>query len=157
MYCKKEWLKLLMKSFCVAIFFIFSLFNAHGADVAKELTLLWGQAEEDLPHLKEWRLYYSTTSGGPYLPVSIPPIVYDGSPNPSYTMTQTLSVPVNPGETVTYYFVMTAVSLSGNESDFSAEALNEDGSVGIDFSAPHPDVTVPVTLRITVKIVPPSP
>ena len=138
------------------------------ADITKELTFEWEQNEADLPFLKEWRLYWTTTSGGPYTPVldannqqiAVP---YDPNSSPPYTTTQSFVVPVPAGQTITYYFVMTAVNTDDEESSdangvvvYSNEALNPDGTVGIPFVGPPPGMTVPMSLKVTVKVVTPS-
>jgi hypothetical protein len=158
----KKWHSLIVIFMCLFVFAV----GASAEDITKEITFLYEQATVDLPHLKEWRLHYATTAGGPYLPVKdangAPLVIpYDGTPAPEYTSAQTLTVPVAPGTTITYYFVMTAVNLDNEESTFSAEAINidengvPDGTHGVEFTSPHPDVTTPVKVKIIIKVVNP--
>jgi len=62
---------------------------AHGASVTK--TFGWAQASEDLPYLKEWRLYSAPSDGGPYILAATVP--YGGSPQAEYTSAQTITFP----------------------------------------------------------------
>lgn len=81
------------------------------------LTFLWQQQPPAPNDLAGWRLYQSTTPGGPYTLVQTIP----------FTIAQTeyrASVPikVSGGQLTTLYFVLTAYDTSGNESIHSNEA-----------------------------------
>jgi hypothetical protein len=83
---------------------------AHGANVTK--TFGWAQAGEDLPYLKEWRLYSATAEGGPYtLAATVP---YGGTPQAEYTSAQTITFP--DGANTTKWFRLTAVNVENIES-----------------------------------------
>jgi len=103
----------------------------------KELTFQW---EQPLPpeDLAGWYLYYGTAPGV-YNRTAV--FNYSGAPSAVYTQDFTLTSPT--GQTVTYYFVLTAFDSSGNESGFSNEVMAK-----VDFLAPG----VPVNLRVTIKV-----
>ena len=106
----------------------------------KQLTFEWAQTLT--PDFYGWKLHMSTTPGGPYTQFGAN-IVYDGTPSPTYTMSETLTSP--DGQQITYYFVVSATDTAANESGFSNEV-----SAVIDFLGP----CVPVTLTVTVAAVP---
>lgn len=135
----------------------FTVFFAFGAAVTRELKFEWTQSEADMANLKEWRFYYATAPGGPYQPwldtngqqITVP---YDPAnmTGPTYVSTpRSVNVDIEPGKKVTYYFCATAVDNEGDESAFSAEALNPDGTVGVVFKS---FLGVPVELRVVVTI-----
>jgi hypothetical protein len=66
------------------------------------------------PDLKEFHLYYGTTTGTYAIGYTLPLSSYLAPP-----AWMTLPVPLDPGK---YYFVVTAVDTSGNESGWSNEA-----------------------------------
>jgi len=123
-----------MRKFKFLIFIMFMVFAFSFpalADINKEFTFAWEQNVDDLPQMKEWRMYWSDAAGGPYTavldtdgnPIIIP---YDPlDPDGIYDSTQIMIVPGTPGTTVTKYFVLTAVDQSDNESDYSAEAIDD--------------------------------
>jgi hypothetical protein len=104
----------------------------------KTITFSWDQNTGDLPNLKEWRLKYSFTAGGPYALLATVP--YDGTPRPEYTNPASVSI-VADGEKRIVYFIATAAATSGAESGPSNEVLYT-----IDFSV----VTVPIRLKIII-------
>ncbi len=79
-------------------------------------TFAWQQQLPIPNDLAGWRLYQSTTPGGPYSLVESIPFK---TPQTEYRATVRISIPE--GETRTLYFVLTAYDLSGNESAFSHE------------------------------------
>jgi hypothetical protein len=84
--------------------------TAQGASVTR--TFGWGQASEDLPYLKEWRLYSSTTEAGQYTLAAS--IAYTGTPQAEYTSAQTITFP--DGANTTKWFRLTAVNSENIES-----------------------------------------
>jgi hypothetical protein len=107
---------------------------------SKQLTFAW---EQDLPSpndLKEWRIYSATQSGGPYTLMATVPYV---SPQTTYTSAQQMTSP--DGRRVQYFFVLTAVDTSGNQSGYSNEV-----NTWIDFEGPG----VPTKFSVTVTVVP---
>jgi hypothetical protein len=104
----------------------------------KTITFVWEQGSADLPNLKEWRLHYALTAGGPYtVLVTVP---YDGVVKPEYSNVTPVSV-IADGQKATVYFVATAVATSGVESGYSNEVNQL-----IDFTV----VTVPIQLKIII-------
>jgi hypothetical protein len=85
-----------------------------------------------------WRLFYATTSGGPYTQLGSD-IVYGGSPAPTYTSDEVIFAPT--GAETTYYFVAIAGDTSDNWSGDSNEV-----SYTADFLGP----SIPVQLRVTI-------
>jgi hypothetical protein len=147
-----------MKKLFIAVmallFMTAGLVGIVAADVNKELTFLWNQDAADLAELKEWRLYWSDTTGGPYtqvlntagVPIVIP---YDPATGPDYTTQDVIPVPGAPGTTVRKYFVMTAVDKSDIESAFSAEAIDTGtGNQWVEIKIP---MGRPFSLTVTVK------
>jgi hypothetical protein len=104
----------------------------------KILTAQWEQTLPNPNDLQGWKLYYSTTQGGPYTLLKTIPFV---SQQTTYTDEFQFTSP--DGQRKQYFFVLTAIDTSGNESGYSNEA-----SIWIDFEAPG----VPVNLRITIKV-----
>jgi hypothetical protein len=148
-----------MKKTVLMCFLMFLFIGPLGAgsalsDINKEFTFLWEQDAADLPQLKEWRFYWSDTTGGPYTAIldtlGNPLIVlYDGSPSASYTSEQVVVVPGQPGTSVTKYIVMTAVDQSDNESGYSAEAI--DNSTGEGFVVIKIPMGRPFSVKVIVK------
>jgi hypothetical protein len=79
------------------------VYNNHG------VTLSWGASTS--PSIQGYNVYRSTTSGGPYTKLT--------TGGPINVLTYFDSA-VQAGQT--YYYVATAVDLSGNESGYSAQA-----------------------------------
>jgi len=108
----------------------------------KTLTFEWNQ--DMSAGFAGWKLYKATA---PNVAVSaanlFATLPYGGTPSTSYTADQPLTSP--DGQTITYYFVLTAFDTSGNESPKSNEV-----SAPIDFQAPG----APNTLTVIVKSVP---
>lgn len=102
-----------------------------------------------------WTQVMSTGFGGWYLYKSASPnvtvnatnkfatIPYSGTPGASYSTSQIMTSP--DGQSVPYYFVLTAFDTSGNESTKSNEVI-----ATIDFESPG----VPTSLTVTVRSVP---
>lgn len=126
-----------MKKILMSIVVVFIVFSLAWAG-QKTLVAQWEQTLPSPNDLKEWRLYISTHSGGPYNLLRTIPFV---SPQTTYTDEFQLSSP--DGQRMQYFFVLTAVDTSGNESGYSNEA-----SVWIDFEAPG----VPANLRVVIKV-----
>jgi hypothetical protein len=138
-------------AFCVMLFLSVPAF----ADMNKELTFTWEQSVDDLPELQEWRLYMSSTSGGPYtaaLDTQGAPIIIGYDPAQTgglYTSTQTMVIPGNPGTSVNVYFVMTAVDKDGNETAYSEQAIDEE--TGNDFVVIKIPMGRPFSVKVKVK------
>jgi len=75
-----------------------------GVASAETVTFQWNQT--DLTSLKEWKLFWSGTHGGPY--VELATIAYDGSSKPLYTSPAEVPVTGNPATNVIKYFVLIA-------------------------------------------------
>ena len=117
---------------------------AMSADFSKPITFAWDQATTDLPNLQGWGLYVMTTSGGTK-PAPIP-VAYTTGSGP-FQASQSFTVTGTPGSTVRRYFVLDAVSKSGNRSGYSNEVF-------YDFVIPFSDVTTPMSLKVTVSVTP---
>jgi hypothetical protein len=106
--------------------------------LTKTLNFGWQQASADLPNLATWRIYSSSTAGGPY--ALLTQIAYDGQAKPEYTGTATITQADNTAKT--YYFICRAVGKNGNESGNSNEV-----SAVIDLIAP----STPVQFKVTIS------
>ncbi len=106
----------------------------------KQLNFAWEQVLPNPNDLKEWRLYSASQSGGPYTLMATIPYV---SQQTTYTSSQQMTS--QDGQRIHYFFVMTAVDTSGNETGYSNEA-----DTWIDFEAPDK----PEKLTVTVTVVP---
>lgn len=145
-----------IKLFLVVLFLSFAVL-VFAAPVTKNLTFEWDQNQEDLANLSEWRFYYTETSGSNYQPwlddqgVQIK-VVYDpANTGPTFTSPEyTINLDIPPGESRTFYYVLVAVDKEGNESAYSEEALNPDGTTGVEFRAP---VSPPGTFKVTVQVI----
>ena len=102
------------------------------------LTLTWEQAIS--PDFYGWKVWYSTTSGGPYEQLG-DAIIYDGEMQPDYSCEQVVVAPG--GSETTFYFMVNAWDKSGNFSNDSNEV-----SYKADFLPPD----APVLLRVTVQL-----
>ena len=150
-----------MKRLFLAVLVIMFLMvpQAFAKDVTMDLTFQWEQAVADMPNLLEWRLKWADTATGTYTavldgdgnPIKIP---YDGTPKPIYTATEPFVVVAPSGTTVTKYFKLVAVNKDNEESGLSAVALNEDGTIGVKFTAPWSPVGVPVEFNVRAVVVP---
>jgi hypothetical protein len=126
------------KALCVLLIGAFLFFSAIAFGGTKDLTFLWEQ--EISADFAGWKLYKSTTSGSGYeLWQTINYVAEQGT----YTSDYELTSPS--GESVEYFFVMTAFDTSANESEYSNQA-----SIVIDFAPP----VLPLRLRVRVKSVP---
>ena len=123
-------MKRLLSSVSVVLTLLF--FLAAPASAA-EINLIWdANAESDLAG---YRVYLGAKAGGPYTRIAEVPSEVE----PKFTYSV-------PGENEkTYFFVVTAYDVSGNESGYSNEV-----SVFVDESAP----LVPKGLKIFVIVVP---
>lgn len=136
------------------IFFMLPVISVF-ADINKELTFTWEQATDELQYLKEWRLYMSDTSGGPYVPAvdtSGNPIVIGYDPadtGGAYTSTQIMVIPGAAGSTVQKYFVMTAVDKDDLETDYSNQAIDE--TTGNDYITIKIPMGKPFSVKVKVK------
>lgn len=115
----------------VGLFLIIALsFGLAHADTTQTLTFMWDQ--NDLQYLDHWELYWSDVSGD-YTGGPVATIPYDGTTDVSRSSTQTLTMVGHPGQTITKYFVLHAISTGGIKSDPSNEAIY---TVDIPISAP---------------------
>lgn len=134
-------MKNLLRALLIVLLFTGSVF---ADDFTKSLTFAWDQATSDLPNLQGWGLYVMTSSGGTKpAPINV---AYTSGTGP-FTATQSFTVTGTPGSTVRRYFVLDAVSRSGNRSGYSNEVF-------YDFVIPFSDVTTPMSLRVTVTVTP---
>ncbi len=115
----------------------FLMVTSFSFGATKTLKFGW---QQDLPapvnDLAGWKLYQSSTTGGPWTLVETIPYV---SPMTEYTTTKIITVPDN--QVTNLFFTVTAFDTSANESGRS----NEVGA-SLDFQSPG----VPVQFKITV-------
>ena len=93
----------------ITVFLIVFMF----VGVAYGIEFNWNQ--EISEDFAGWKLYQGSTSGGPYTQVLT--IEYSGTPSDVYRAE--LQIPEVVGQSVDYYFVLTAFDTAYNESDYS--------------------------------------
>ena len=81
----------------------------------EDITFTWKQG--DIERVKEWKLYVSEATGGPYADLAI--IEYTGSGGPQYSTTETMTVAA--GEMKIFYFVLVTFTPTDVFSENSAE------------------------------------
>jgi len=115
------------------IIFIFLATFAYAAPVTK--TFQWEQNTVDTakPDFGGWRLYYSTTSGGPYTKISDINFVSQQS---SYEEEITLNKPEWEGTIQTLYFVCTAFNKVNNLESGNSNEVTGDFDFSNAFSSP---------------------
>jgi fibronectin type 3 domain-containing protein len=121
-----------MKKTVFTIILLVIIGVAFNAQAAVEVTATWSANSES--DLAGYNIYRSSTSGSGYVKLNSSIIAKTSSPQ--YVDSISGSV-----ET-TYYYVVTAVDTSGNESAYSSE-----GSTHIDTSAPNPPSGITVQIQ----------
>ena len=121
-----------MKKTVFTIILLVIIGVAFNAQAAVEVTATWSANSES--DLAGYNIYRSSTSGSGYVKLNSSIIAKTSSPQ--YVDSISGSV-----ET-TYYYVVTAVDTSGNESSSSNE-----GSTHIDTSAPNPPSGITVQIQ----------
>ena len=104
------------------VLFMFSIVSAKSVGVK----FAW---QQDLPSpndLKGWKLYKSSVAGGPYSFMTEIPFA---TVQTEYTVTVTIDYSNN--QKTKYFYVLTAIDTSGNESGYSNEVAKE-----VDFLSP---------------------
>ncbi len=109
----------------------------------KELVFEWEQVLPESNDLKEWRVYVSPASGGPWTLLKV--ISYVA---PASTYTDNVAMTSPDGQRTQYFFTLTALDTSSNESPPSDEV-----NTWIDFETPGK----PTKFTVTVKVVPAAP
>ena len=105
---------------------------AFNVQAAVQITATWtANTESDLAG---YNTYRSTTSGSGYVKLNSSIIAKTASPQYIDNISGSVET--------TYYYVVTAVDTSGNESAYSSE-----GSTHIDTSAPNPPSGITVTVN----------
>lgn len=115
---------------------------------AETLTFEWNQT--DKTNLKEWRLYWSGNSGGPYDQQEVAIIQYDGSGSGPFTNDVTPPDVTGPqGTNVTKYFVLIACGDIPTQFGTTEYKCSENSNeVSHDFWIPAGMFSVPVQFRI---------
>jgi len=101
---------------------------ACGVGRADQVTVTFGW-QQDIPSpndLKEWKLYKANVTGGPYAQIAVFPFT---TVQTEYTGVVVVSYPA--GQKTKYFYVLTSVDTSGNESGYSNEV-----SLELDYQAP---------------------
>lgn len=135
---------------CVALWLLFSFFSVAQADeITKTLTFQWEQ--HDKTNLKEWRLYWSESAGGPYDSTPIAVIPYDpASPGPTYQSPADAKITGTQATHIVKYFVLVACG-DIPQADGSTKYGCSDNSneVSYDFWIPAGKFSVPIKFLIT--------
>jgi len=121
-----------MKKAIFTLIVLFVMGAAFSAQAAVQVTATWSPNTES--DLAGYNIYRSTTSGSGYVKINSSVIIKTTAPQ--YVDNFTGSVEGN------YYYVVTAVDTSGNESAYSNE-----GSTHIDTSAPAPPNGITVQIQ----------
>ena len=125
----------------LSLFFTFILclaFVVPAVAQTKQVDLTFDWQQNISADFYGWKLWYSTTSGGPYTQLGSD-ILYTPPPSPPYTSDELIIAP--DGAETTYYFVVNACDSAGNNSGDSNEV-----SYLVDFLAPD----IPVQLNVTI-------
>jgi len=115
-----------MKKLVAILLILFFLFVVNLS--AKSVGVQFGW-QQDIPSpndLKGWKLYKSSTAGGPYSLITEIPFV---TVQTEYTVTVSIDYPDN--QKTKYFYVLTAIDISNNESGYSNEVAKE-----VDFLSP---------------------
>lgn len=139
-----------MKKIFSTLFVLFFLFIgvSFAADKTETLTFEWDQT--DTTNLKEWRLYWSDTTGGPYDQQEVAVIPYDSAaPGPTYSSPATATVTGDPGTQVTKFFVLVACG-DIPQQDGTTQYLCSDNSneASYAFWIPAGQFSVPINFLI---------
>lgn len=116
--------------------------------VTKTLTFQW-EYNNPPSYLKDFKIYWSETAGGPYDTTPVSTIPYTGQPGPTFTGDASQPVTGNPGTIVTKYFVCIACG-DVPQQDGTTKYLCSDNSneVSYDFWIPAAGFTAPITFQI---------
>ena len=136
------------KIFILITVLFFALSMSVYADEDFTLTFAWEQRTEDLPSLEKWTLYMRDSAGGEA--IQSMDVFYLGGDGPTFETVQAFIIQGMPGDEVQRFFVVTAWSKNGEESDPSNEVVHT-------FTIPYQDVSPPenftlVTVRVGVVI-----
>ena len=124
------------------------LLLAPGILMAETLTFQWNQP--DATNLKEWRLYWSDSVGGPYDIQEIAVIPYSGGEGP-FTTSATPEVPGQQSTFVKKYFVLVACGdLPQSDGTTKYECSENSNEVSHDFWIPAGKFSVPIQFEIVV-------
>lgn len=121
-----------MKKTIFSLFFLLVLSVAFSAQAAIQVTATWSPNTEG--DLAGYNIYRSTTSGSGFTKINSSIITKTATPQYHDNINGTIDA--------TYYYVVTAVDTSGNES-----AHSNQGSIHIDTSAPAPPNGVTVHIQ----------
>lgn len=139
-----------MKKFFATIFILLFVCVgfAFSADVTKTLTFEWDQT--DTTNLKEWRLFWSNTAGGPYDSQEVAVIPFDpNSGGPTYSSPASATVTGDQGTTVTKYFVLVACGdIPQEDGSTIYECSTNSNEVSYGFWIPAGKFSVPVNFKI---------
>ncbi|RLB67230.1 MAG: hypothetical protein DRH04_08265 [Deltaproteobacteria bacterium] len=122
-----------MKKTIFTIILLVVIGVAFNVQAAVQVTATWSANTES--DLAGYNIYRSTTSGSGYVKLNSSIIAKTSAPQYIDTIPDATEV--------TYYYVVTAVDTSGNESSYSSEA-----STHIDTRAPSPPNGIKVTVNI---------
>jgi hypothetical protein len=129
----------------LVLMFVFSV-NVLAAETTKTITFGWTQ--EDTTNLKEWKIFWSDTAGGPYTEVAIIPY-NSGEAGPEYTGSKNMNVSGNQGTHVTKYFIVRACGDIPQEDGTVAYSCSADSNeVSYAFWVPAGTFSIPLEFKI---------
>ena len=130
------------KRFCLLVI---ALLMLTGTAFAETLTFQWEQS--NLTNLKEWKILWSDTQGGPYEQLTTIP--YDGGVGPIFTSPADAQVTGDQGTHVIKYFVAIACgNIPQINGTIAYKCSIESNEVNHDFWIPSGMFSVPVYFEI---------
>jgi len=138
-----------MRRMLTVLGILIALLFCYSVGFAETLTFEWTQ--EDTTNLKEWKLFWSEVSGGPYTEIAV--ITYDSAAGgPIYNSSQDIVVTGDQATHVMKYFVLIACG-DIPQSDGSTKYLcSEDSNeVSHDFWISAGQFSVPINFKIVVQ------
>ena len=132
--------------FVVGVSWFLYASNVMAAEKVQTITAQWEQT--DTTNLKEWKIFWSDTSGGPYTEILV--ITYDPtSTGPTYSSPTTVQVIGNPATTVKKYFVMIACGdIPQEDGTTKYECSENSNEPSVDFWIPAGRFSVPLTFEM---------
>lgn len=140
----------LLKAVLIFIIGVFCLFYVSNA-FAGSYTIRAEWSMSDTTNLKEWKLFWSDTTGGPYTEIMVIP--YDpNSTGPLYTSPASVDVTGSPASTVRKYFVMIACGDIPQQDGSTKYLCSEDSNEATyDFWIPAGQFSVPLNFEVKAQ------
>lgn len=136
-----------MRKKIIAICVVLLSFVFIGLAFGETLTFQWGM--DDTTNLKEWKLFWSDTAGGPYDPTPVAVIPYNGGNGPFINTVTPPAVTGPQGTKVAKYFVLVSFGdIPQPDGTISYEHSANSNEVSYEFWIPAGMFSVPVQFQI---------